>query len=138
MPKIKDETGARPERLALNLGDLMRLDATVRGVMLAGKVDCETPVRTNGRTLDDGAVVMTCDLLTAACIADVIRAHDRKAGDYPCRCYLRRRDAWQRLPNDALLTVVEGERVVLNPALFREKVAPVPLSVPAPNAPVEF
>ena len=105
----------------------------MRDILLAGKLDTTRWINANPTRMDEGAVEFTCDLLAAACICDTIRSHDRKVKEYPTRVYLRRAAAWQRLPNDAVLSVVEDEQVKLNPVIFPEEIVPVEF-VP-PNAP---
>lgn len=141
MPKIKEITDDRPERLAINIADLTRLDEFVLRQLLGGKLD-GSPTRTDKYRADEAAVMLTCDLLTAAIACDVIREHDREAGDPVTRVYLRRVEAWRRLPADAVLTVVEreGDRqsVVLNPDVFVEDVSVESMTSPADLDAVEF
>jgi hypothetical protein len=129
MPRIDDD---RRESLAVNLFDLDRVDPTVRQILLAGKLDLTRVIRINPDRPDETAVAFTCDLLTAACICDVIRTHDRAAGDHPCRVYLRRSKAWERLPGAAVLSVLDDGKAVLNPDLFGSPVEPPRSFIPKP------
>lgn len=111
------------EALAANVADLTRLpeiirDSTLRGPDGAWVID-RTPIRTDPDRPDEAAVRLTCPLLRAAAVLDVIRNHDRRCGDHPTRVYLRQARAWERLPRDAVLTEVVDGKIVLNPAIFR-------------------
>lgn len=118
------------ERLAINLADLDRVDQLIRDILLRGKLDATQAIWTDKSKMDEVAVAFTCDLLTAACICDTIRTHDRNAKDYPTRVYIFRR-AWSKVAGDALLSLVEDGEVVLNPALFNvqeiEPAMPTPM-----------
>lgn len=106
-------------RLAVNIADLTRVDPLVCELLLAGKLDpARRVVRTDPRRLDEAAVELTCDLLTAACACDVLREHDRRAGDHPCRVYVRAAEAWRKLPHGAVLTMVRSGEPVLDPRWF--------------------
>lgn len=126
MPKkrVDSEIG-----LAINISDLMRIDPSIRPMLLAGKVNLKDVIRTNPDVIDETAVGFSCDTLTAATLIDVIRSHDRESGDYPTRAYIRRRTSWERIPGNAVLTAVLDGKVILHPEIFRD-VAP-PLIAPA-------
>ena len=110
----------RTERLAVNLFDLLRLNEFVRATMVTPLLnpDKAAIVRPDPSRLDEGAVEFACPLLQAACVMDVLRAHDREAGDHPTRTYLRRAEAWVKLPAAALLTIINNGKAWLNPELF--------------------
>lgn len=106
--------------LALNIVDLIRIDPSVRGLMLRGRIDLRAvPIRI-GR--DEAAIEIRGDLLACASLADVVREHDRRAGDPPTRTYLRRGRTWAKLPSSAVLTLVRGETTILNPEVFPSEV----------------
>ena len=113
-------------RLAINLFDMDRLPDSVREAMFrdeSGRPLLEpSTVRVGDR--DEVCVPFCCDTLTAAIRLDVIRSGDRSGGDQPTRAYVMRATAWQKLPADALLTVVGGEVVELNPTTFGTQAAP--------------
>lgn len=126
------------ERLAVNLADLDRVDPTIRGILLGGKLDATRAVVTDKGRMDEIAVAFTCDLLTAACCCDTLRTHDRKVGDYPTRVYVFRR-AWTKIVSSALLTLIEGDKVVLNPALFDvDEIEPGTPTPPKPGRKFKF
>lgn len=121
--------------LGVNPLDLSRIPEAVRAAMLGGKLDLERgPIRVDAERPDEVCVAFRCDLLAAAALLDVIRGNDRRAGDFPTRAYVRRR-SWSKLPGSALLSVVRGGRVSLNPEVFAEDGAE-PLPPPAER--VEF
>lgn len=124
----------RRERLAVNVADLTRLDSTIRSLLLGGNLDLTQSIRTDPDRIDEGAVAFSCDLLTAACIADTIREHNRRAGEYPTRIYLRRGAAWTKLPGQTVLTRVVGDSVVLDHDTFPPDVHPSDLAIPTPTA----
>lgn len=132
MPEIRKRPLAvapNGERLAINLFDATdrtRISEDTLGLLLGGKLDRDrgSVIRVDPGRPDETAVPFSCDLLTAACVADTIREHDRLAKDYPCRVYLNRGGrSWERIPCDTRLTLVVGEKVVLNPKVFRVAVA---------------
>lgn len=112
------------EQLAVNVFDLDRLEPSVRALMLAGKLDGSL-IRIDPERPDEAGAVLSCDLLAAACLLDVIRSQDRKAGDYPTRVYLKKR-TWSRIPSDAILTLLVDGTLMLNPAYFGVHLAPIP------------
>jgi hypothetical protein len=127
MPPRKDAqpSDAFGQRLALNLWDLDRVapDLMERlGPQLDLGRDSVVRVGTAKDREDrfaDTAVPFRCDLLSAAMICDVLRATDRKFNDAPTRIYLLRDGKWRRLVGDAVLSVVDGGKVQLNPAIFK-------------------
>ncbi len=119
----------RKERLAINLIDLDRVDSMIRHMLLGGKLDLshKNVIQVDKDRFDETGVVFTCDLLTAACVCDTIRTHDKNAGDYPTRVYLFRARAWSKVSGATLLSVVEDGVVILNPEVFPVEVEPIPL-----------
>ncbi len=109
---------ANGERLALNIFDIGRIDKTMREILLLDKLDFSAHIWVDKERGDEAAVAFSCDLLTAACICDTIRSHDRSVKDYPTRVYLKKVVAWNKLPGAAVLTVVKNEKVQLNPEFF--------------------
>lgn len=105
-------------RLAVNLYDLDRVEPLVRQMLLGGKMDLSNAVVTDRDRIDEAAVVFACDLLTAACVCDTLRSHDRVVKDYPTRVYVRRSTAWAKVPGHLHLAVVVKDRCVLNPEVF--------------------
>lgn len=131
--KPRSAVNGRRERLAINLCDVTdeaRLSEFMRTTLLGGKL-AETWINVDPRQIDEAAVEFTCDLLTAACICDTIRTHDRLVKDSPTRVYLRRADAWRRLPGNVLLSIVSDGELKLNPIVF-----PDTSSVPAASKPL--
>lgn len=121
MPELRKRSQQeRPERLALCLFDIDRIDPTIRSMLLGGKLETDRNkiVRIDPDRMDETGVLLTCDLLTAACIADTIRAHDGGAGDPPTRVYLKRRGAWEKVPGRQALTLVVDGKPILNPSVF--------------------
>jgi hypothetical protein len=116
----------RPERLAVNLYDLDRVEKSIREMLLVGKVK-NAALRIDPKRLDETAVQFSCDLLTAACILDTLRNHDRIAGDVPTRCYILTdpKGNWRRLSSSAVLTVIEDGKVELSPDVFPRAIAPL-------------
>ena len=132
MPKVGEVKKGVPSptvrrtstRLAINLFDLDRMLPMMRQTMLGGRLDLKVAVWVDKDRLDESAVVFTCDLLEAAALCDVIRDHDRSVGDYPTRVYLCRESAWQRVPADAILSIVVEGKCDLNPKHFPKDVEP--------------
>lgn len=119
----------RTERLAINVFCLDRIDPVIRANLLKDKLDLTKPIRTDWDrkdAKDEVALVFKCDLLTAATVCDVIRAEDKKAGDFPTRLYLLRKE-WSRIPSYVVLTVMKNDKVVLNPKIFPTVVQLAPL-----------
>ena len=136
MPKIPELVVApdkaaplRPERLAINICDCDRITPLIRKLLFGGQLDSAAgPQRTDPERPDEMAVMFSCDLLTAACVCDTARNHDRKAGDYPTRVYVKRAKAWTKVPAGTMLSViVNGSTLALNPEVF----PPVAVAAPA-------
>ncbi len=128
-------------KLAINLYDLDRIAPTLRTKLFSGRLDLSKPLstawdRTNIK--EEVAVLFTCDLLTAAIICDTVRSHDRKAGDFPTRLYLKRK-SWARIPSGVVLTALtEENKCVLNPKVFSlemGKLGQTPLTPSKPLTP---
>lgn len=131
----------RRERLALNLFDLDRMDATIRQLFLGGKLDLSAAIKVDSKRFDEAAVAFVCPLLTAACICDTLRYHDRQVRNHPTRVYLQKARAWTKFPRDAVLAVVVDGKPKLNPEWFPgvpEAVAPVKDVPPPDDGPVRF
>lgn len=105
-------------RIAVNLADVGRIVPLLRAKLFSGKLDAESGViRTDSARPEEAAVAFSCGLVVAASVCDIIRAHDRKAGDPPTRCYVFRK-VWSRVPSHVLLSVLSDGKTILNPALF--------------------
>lgn len=132
MPKIDRQLTVeiRPrERLAINLFDLDRINLTIRGMLLADKLDASRAIPMDRDRGDERAVEFSCDLLTAATVCDTIRSHDRKAGEAPTRVYLWR-GSWSKLGGSVVLTQLMGDgRCRLSPEFFASE----PKSAVAPE-----
>ena len=118
---VENAVPQQGERLAVNLFDLDRIDPTIRSMLLGGKVDL-TAIRVDKDRGDEVAVAFTCDLLSAACICDTLRSHDKRAGDYPTRVYLFKRTAWSRVPGSITLATVKDGSCTLNRTIFNVEV----------------
>lgn len=136
MPKI-DDSPAQPlvsalqtERLAVNLSDLERLSQEIWiELRLRALLDPDKRNLVTFQEEREAAVRFKCDLLTAACICDTLREHDRRCKDYPTRVYIQRVSAWERIPGDALLTLMVDRQPRLNPKLFKVRVRARPMEV---------
>ena len=127
-PLFKQHEPSMPacgDRLAVNLADLDRIDPFVREAMgLAQKLDATAPIYTDPDRWDETAVAFRCDLLTAACLLDVIRDHDRRAGAAVTRTYVNKGYGWVKLPGGTTLVLpgvsYKGTTVAdrLNPDVF--------------------
>ena len=126
MPQVKQRQSPvsferRPASLAVCIADLTRIEPVILEMLLAGRLEpAAKPVRMDPDRPDEAAVELTCDLLTAATVIDIIRDHDRRAGDHPCRAWLRRDRSWVKLPGAAVLTLTVDGRMILNPEWFPE------------------
>lgn len=136
MPKLigKPPVG-RPEQLAVNVEDLQRLTTETKWVLLSGRLSTDGFVRyqpANPLKPTEIAVRLTCDLLEAATICEVIRGYDRSAGDRPTRIYVRPDGTadWRPVPADLrLVRSLPGGTAALEPKLFAPVAAGV---VPLP------
>ncbi len=111
---------ARPEQLSVNIFDLDRIESSIRQMLLGGKLDLSKAL-TIGERPDDRAVGFCCDLLSAACLCDIMRSNDRKFGDSPTRIYMRSRLnlPWFKIDANIVLTGLgEDEAIHLNPQIF--------------------
>ena len=134
------------ERLAVNVADLDRIPSDVREMIgLAHLLDATCGIRVvstsrataSGSRMDrpdEFAVAFKCRLLQAACLLDTLRAHDKRCGDYPTRCYICRLRSWVKLPGDAVLSLVDKDgKCRLNPKWFTIRTLPseiIPLPLP--------
>ncbi len=93
--------------------------------------------------VDETAMAFSCSLLSAACICDTIRSHDREAGDYPTRVYIQRNPPdgpWTKLNSMTVLVVTDvtgadghGKGVLaLSPNVFSSPKEKVPLAPAVP------
>lgn len=131
--RLRDKMPQVFAKLAINLFDLDRLPQVVLASAVTPHVstDKDDLVVMDKSRLDEVAVVFTCPVLQAASICDVLRSHDRDAGDAPTRVYVFRK-TWSKVPGDKALSVVRDGEVQLNPAVFRVERIPVP-STPPPT-----
>lgn len=122
---------SRPERIAVNLKDLDRVNPSLRAQLLKGRLDLTRAV-SPGDDVKDAAVAFSCDLLTAACVVDTLRSHDRDVGDPPTRACVQRAPGlgWTKLPGELQLTKVVAGQVILNPTAFPPMVRARDLAVP--------
>ncbi len=130
MPRVHDDEPAAPValnghadgvRLAVNLIDLERVTPFIRTALFGPKLarlDASKVLKMDPARFDEMGVAFACPLLDAACILDTMRAHDRKVGDSPTRCYVFR-TAWTKVPGAQQLSVMSNGRPILNPSLFR-------------------
>ncbi len=120
------------DRLGINLDDVERVLPDVRAMLgLAHLVDRTKIVRVKVLNRpDDLVVIFICDLLAAACLCDTLRSWNRKDGDYPTRVYLCKSKVWERLPGDALLSLMDNGKARLNPKWFTIRVLPGDLIPP--------
>ena len=131
-PEAKE---SRTERLAVNLKDVLdRVLPEIRGPLLKDKVDLSKPIRMDPKDIEEVAIEFSCDLLSAGCILDTLRSHDRAAGDHPTRAYLKKSSVWVKQQGSVLFTKVAGNQVILNPDVFAPEVKPTELARPVPKA----
>lgn len=124
-PRWGELFGRRRERLAVNLCDCDRIDPTIRGILLSGKLDLSDAIRTDPQRMDEVAVAFSCDLLVAACIVDTLRFRDRSAGVHPTRCYVNKSGStWVKIGGSQNLTELVGEKIVLSSEIFSPDVRP--------------
>ena len=97
--------------------------------MLVRPAISKETVRMNRQRGDEVGVTFACDLLSAACICDTLRAHDAKVGDYPTRVYVFRK-AWTKVAGNVTLSIVLDGKPVLNPDLFPRLAELPPLTAP--------
>lgn len=127
MPKIPPPKSLgldlkRRERLGVNVFDLDRLDQSLRKNLLGGNLDLGEAIWFGRKyESDECFVAFSCDLLSAACICDLLRNYDRQLGDVATRIYLRKgriTPSWYKLPPTLVLTEMDGEICRLNPVVF--------------------
>lgn len=136
MPTIIEH---RKEQLAINAIDLDALDPILRIRITRDKegnnrLDFRQaiPVETE-KASSTRAIAFCCDLLTAALCCDLTRSENRREGGPIIRVYLKKADAWTRLPEKAILTLVEEGKPILNPEIFPMQVRPSDLMPLAPR-----
>lgn len=125
----------RKERLAINMWDLSHLHPTMKVGFLGGKIDPTQPIWIDRDKPDETILEFVCNLFSAAVACDLLRSECRRSKEASVRVYLKRAEAWSRLPSTAILTVLEGKRFVLNPEWFPRKVKLIPI---APLPPEKF
>ena len=125
MPVSKRKLAGRV-MLAANLYDLDRVPEMIRECLNFRNVFMRMAVTTDPDRVDEAAIPFRCDLLTAACICDMIRTHDRGVKDYPTRVYIRKKVAWEKVPANINLTTIEDGDPVLNPVVFGGGRSPLP------------
>lgn len=107
-------------KFAINLYDIDHINPFIRGIMLKGKVNTETPIRVDKNKPDETAVEFTCDLLTAALTIDVLRNEQRKVNSPSIRAYIYKK-TWRRIPYNQVLTVIDEGKTKLAPDVFIER-----------------
>lgn len=136
MPKIGSRGIQKGEiRLGINLWDIDHINPFIRDIALKGKIDTNAkPILIDKHRPDETCVPFTCDLLNAALTLDILRQEQQNTNDPPIRAYIYRR-VWSRLPNAAVLTLVDNGKTLLSPEVFREPqdTEPLPLIAPPQN-----
>lgn len=109
----------RTERLAIALEALERLPTAMRNEIIP-KLHRDTLLRMGKgeRKEDVPALEFSCSLLEAALICDIVRNHDRLAGESPADVYIHRGTTWTRVIFSQVLTVLINGKAALNPAFF--------------------
>lgn len=123
---IQEVTGG--ERLALNIYDLDRIPDEVRPGLVSRHL-AKKAIHIPTELGDEIGIELVCPLLDAACICDMLRSRDRASNSIPTRIYLFR-ERWVRVQAGAYLSVLVGDKVVLNPKVFdveRVIAEPIPL-----------
>lgn len=115
MPRIAE----RPDRLAINLFDLDKLDETIRAMILLDKLDLQRPIRVEQDNIRETAIRFKCDILTAATACDVLQSQNRKLGEPEVRLYLNRGQGWVKIASRSILTVLVNGKAKLNPVVFK-------------------
>lgn len=105
----------RTERVAVALEDLDRLDKQFKLNLLAGRLDLSTIVEPAKGV---ACVVFSCDIISAAIVADLIRSDDRKNARTPSAIYMERNTVWSAMKPDDVWTVVVNDLIHLNPLIF--------------------
>ena len=108
---------AKKQQLAINLADLDRLGPTARQ-KVAKHLNPKAPVRIDPDDLEEVAVPFVGDLLSAACICDILRSHDREAGDVPTRVYAKNGGGWESIRGNVALVIMQQGVATLNPLVF--------------------
>lgn len=106
-------------RLGINITDLDRHKGIMLDLLLRDKLDLtSSPLILDKDRFDEACVIFTCDVVTAAAACDIVRGKDRRLKQLPTRCYFQVKDAWNKLPHEAVLTKVVGSEVKLNEKWF--------------------
>jgi hypothetical protein len=140
LPSVDGKGELRVERLCVNLWDILRMGHDIRWIMLGDNLDLDHALRMSRTDPDEEGVMFTCDLLQAACLVDMVRNHDRMAGDYATRVYVSRKGTydkprgWERVGANVPLTVFIGEEWWLNPKVFADKKVMTRSWAPKPRA----
>lgn len=109
----------RRDRVGLSIFDLDVVHPVVRKRLLGGKLALS---KDQTALVDGDAVVpLTCGLLEAAVVADLLRGECRRVGEKVPRAYLSSAQAWRRLPEDAVLTEMTDGRPELSDRWFPPK-----------------
>jgi hypothetical protein len=119
----------RRERLAVSLEDLDRVLPNLRAKVAPLLVKDKARLV---RAEDCAAVEFGCELLMAAAVIDLLRDHDRAAGDAPTRAWVFRK-AWTRVSGTLPLTKMAGAQLRLNEEAFGEEPPPVALAALVPR-----
>lgn len=131
MPPLPSQVKKFRPELAVNLLDLDRVEPLILSMLLGGKLDQSRVIRMDRNAMDEMGVAFTCDTVTAAACCDTLRNRDKGAKQYPTRVYRWGGRAWSKVPGNMTLTVIQGDEVVLNPAVFRVEAEEVEM-VPPP------
>lgn len=127
MPKLPVDKPR--ERLAISLFDLDSVDPILRQKLFAGRVNLVKQAVIRIET--DAAVELTCDLLAAAIVCDILRAENRREGDSVTKVYIHRGKAWTKLSSTIILTAMGSDKQPqLNYEIFTselELAPPVPI-----------
>lgn len=111
------------ELLAISLEDLDRLVIEIYQKAIVPNVSPK-PIKLDGYVI----LEFSCSLLQAALICDKIRSDDRAMGDAPTSVFISKKEVWQKLSTNAILTRVVNGRAELNPMYFNhEKADAIPL-----------
>jgi hypothetical protein len=133
MPKMdpvvpKQPKVDHPERLAISLADVERIDPMLRHRTLHGRLDLAKAIKVG----TDAVVAFSCDLLLAALACDVIQSEFRREGDSPVKVYiLHPGRPWWRLSASTVLTIPgENGKAELNHLIFPSALEIAPLVEP--------
>lgn len=116
----------------MNLVDLQGLPDSLRMKLFKGRMNIQDVVEVDKNKEDEVGVGFLCSVLTAAKVIDLARSEARKYNETPIRAYLKRNRVWERVPKNALLTLVDVDGVILNPEFFSTEVSVEDLAPPKP------